>query len=161
MEFILLNLNFWTLLSEIISPMLSLYQGCARSIIVAERVVLNFMQRMSGIATLTKVISARTYMIKLLLGWTGMFLLVCPRLLEPCLCYSLKSHSMCSSILFLYVQHICNIKFPAIWKLPAINGFLLSRDLHLTLLLFWLPQAHNSWQMLVLHILYFTVLLSF
>lgn len=30
--------------------------GCARNIIVAERVVLNFMQRMSGIATLTKVI---------------------------------------------------------------------------------------------------------
>ncbi|XP_073011974.1 nicotinate-nucleotide pyrophosphorylase [carboxylating], chloroplastic [Typha latifolia] len=31
--------------------------GCARSIIVAERVVLNFMQRMSGIATLTKAMS--------------------------------------------------------------------------------------------------------
>jgi nicotinate-nucleotide pyrophosphorylase (carboxylating) len=30
--------------------------GCARNIIVAERVVLNFMQRMSGIATMTKVI---------------------------------------------------------------------------------------------------------
>ncbi|XP_038973922.1 nicotinate-nucleotide pyrophosphorylase [carboxylating], chloroplastic-like isoform X1 [Phoenix dactylifera] len=29
--------------------------GCACSIIVAERVALNFMQRMSGIATLTKV----------------------------------------------------------------------------------------------------------
>jgi nicotinate-nucleotide pyrophosphorylase len=47
--------------------MLSLYQGCARSIIVAERVVLNFMQRMSGIATLTKVIPALIYMIKLFL----------------------------------------------------------------------------------------------
>lgn len=33
-----------------------LYLGCARNIIVAERVVLNFMQRMSGIATMTKVI---------------------------------------------------------------------------------------------------------
>lgn len=32
-----------------------IFEGCARSIIVAERVVLNFMQRMSGIATLTKV----------------------------------------------------------------------------------------------------------
>ncbi|KAJ3692894.1 hypothetical protein LUZ60_011989 [Juncus effusus] len=31
--------------------------GCARNIIVAERVVLNFMQRMSGIATLTKVMA--------------------------------------------------------------------------------------------------------
>ncbi|OAY63021.1 Nicotinate-nucleotide pyrophosphorylase (carboxylating), chloroplastic [Ananas comosus] len=31
--------------------------GCARNIIVAERVVLNFMQRMSGIATLTKAMS--------------------------------------------------------------------------------------------------------
>ncbi|CAD6218214.1 unnamed protein product [Miscanthus lutarioriparius] len=31
--------------------------GCARSIIVAERVVLNFMQRMSGIATLTKAMT--------------------------------------------------------------------------------------------------------
>ncbi|KAJ3689188.1 hypothetical protein LUZ61_018352 [Rhynchospora tenuis] len=31
--------------------------GCARSIIVAERVVLNFMQRMSGIATLTKTMA--------------------------------------------------------------------------------------------------------
>uniref|UniRef100_A0A0D9XGI5 nicotinate-nucleotide diphosphorylase (carboxylating) n=1 Tax=Leersia perrieri TaxID=77586 RepID=A0A0D9XGI5_9ORYZ len=31
--------------------------GCARSIIVAERVVLNFMQRMSGIATMTKAMA--------------------------------------------------------------------------------------------------------
>lgn len=32
----------------------SLYAGRAHSIVIAERVVLNFMQRMSGIATLTK-----------------------------------------------------------------------------------------------------------
>lgn len=31
------------------------YAGRAHNIVVAERVVLNFMQRMSGIATLTKV----------------------------------------------------------------------------------------------------------
>lgn len=31
--------------------------GCARNIIVAERVVLNFMQRMSGIATMTKAMA--------------------------------------------------------------------------------------------------------
>lgn len=40
---------------ENLSPSCSLFGGRARSIIVAERVVLNFMQRMSGIATLTKV----------------------------------------------------------------------------------------------------------
>ena len=33
----------------------NLYAGNAHNIVVAERVVLNFMQRMSGIATLTKV----------------------------------------------------------------------------------------------------------
>lgn len=33
----------------------NLYAGNAYNIVVAERVVLNFMQRMSGIATLTKV----------------------------------------------------------------------------------------------------------
>ncbi|KAI5021209.1 hypothetical protein ZWY2020_055054 [Hordeum vulgare] len=32
-------------------------QGCAQSIIVAERVVLNFMQRMSGIARMTKAMA--------------------------------------------------------------------------------------------------------
>lgn len=32
------------------------YSGKAHSIVVAERVVLNFMQRMSGIATLTQVL---------------------------------------------------------------------------------------------------------
>ncbi|TVU10358.1 hypothetical protein EJB05_43883, partial [Eragrostis curvula] len=36
---------------------LPVQDSCARSIIVAERVVLNFMQRMSGIATLTKAMS--------------------------------------------------------------------------------------------------------
>ncbi|WOK99910.1 hypothetical protein Cni_G08622 [Canna indica] len=35
--------------------------GCAYSIIVAERVVLNFMQRMSGIATLTKAMADAAY----------------------------------------------------------------------------------------------------
>lgn len=35
--------------------LLSLFAGRAHNIVVAERVVLNFMQRMSGIATLTKV----------------------------------------------------------------------------------------------------------
>ena len=35
--------------------LLALIIGNARSILLAERVVLNFMQRMSGIATLTKV----------------------------------------------------------------------------------------------------------
>jgi hypothetical protein len=34
---------------------ISLNAGQAHNIVVAERVVLNFMQRMSGIATLTKV----------------------------------------------------------------------------------------------------------
>ena len=36
-------------------PLISKYAGRAHNIVVAERVVLNFMQRMSGIATLTKV----------------------------------------------------------------------------------------------------------
>lgn len=35
---------------------IGLYVGRAHKIVVAERVVLNFMQRMSGIATLTKVL---------------------------------------------------------------------------------------------------------
>ncbi|KAI0499507.1 hypothetical protein KFK09_017711 [Dendrobium nobile] len=35
--------------------------GCAHNIVVAERVVLNFMQRMSGIATFTKVMSDAAY----------------------------------------------------------------------------------------------------
>ncbi|GAB2283311.1 Quinolinate phosphoribosyltransferase [decarboxylating] 1a [Dionaea muscipula] len=35
--------------------------GSAHSIVVAERVVLNFMQRMSGIATLTKVMADVAY----------------------------------------------------------------------------------------------------
>ncbi|XP_044968940.1 nicotinate-nucleotide pyrophosphorylase [carboxylating], chloroplastic-like [Hordeum vulgare subsp. vulgare] len=37
--------------------LLSPSRGCAQSIIVAERVVLNFMQRMSGIATMTKAMA--------------------------------------------------------------------------------------------------------
>jgi hypothetical protein len=61
--------------------MLSLYQGCARSIIVAERVVLNFMQRMSGIATLTKVTFVLFYINKVPpLSWMNeMLVIVFPR----------------------------------------------------------------------------------
>lgn len=46
---------FWSLvLNSVFTPVI--YAGLAYSVVVAERVVLNFMQRMSGIATITKVL---------------------------------------------------------------------------------------------------------
>lgn len=43
--------SFWKFLENLTNW----YAGRAHSIVVAERVALNFMQRMSGVATLTKV----------------------------------------------------------------------------------------------------------
>lgn len=47
--------NFLEAFQNFLKSLTDSYAGRAHSIVIAERVVLNFMQRMSGVATLTRV----------------------------------------------------------------------------------------------------------